>query len=58
MTTTSHAHQRSEKHKRDDADSIPVNDVPAFGVQFRFAKRTVQDMLAYLKRRNGSSKRT
>jgi hypothetical protein len=59
MTTTSHAHpQRSEKNQK-DAEAIPVDDVPAFGVQIRFAKRTLQDLLAQFRTsRNGSHKRT
>jgi hypothetical protein len=41
--------------KRDDV--IPLNDVPAFGVQIRFAKRVLQEMLAQFRhrRRSGAS---
>jgi hypothetical protein len=39
--------------KRDDV--IPLNDVPAFGVQFRFAKRVIQDMLAQFRHRRRSA---
>jgi hypothetical protein len=38
-------------------DVIPLNDVPAFGVQIRFAKRVLQEMLAQFRhrRRSGES---
>jgi hypothetical protein len=38
-------------------DVIPLNDVPAFGVQIRFAKRVLQEMLAQFRhrRRAGAS---
>jgi len=41
--------------KRDDV--IPLNDVPAFGVQIRFAKRVLQEMLMQFRhrRRSGAS---
>jgi hypothetical protein len=38
--------------KREDV--IPLNDVPAFGVQIRFAKRVLQEMLAQLRHRRRS----
>jgi hypothetical protein len=52
MPTT---HQVRHDVKRDDV--IPLNDVPAFGVQFRFAKRVLQDMLTQFRhrRRSGGS---
>ena len=54
---TAHAHERPDKHRPAEAEAIPLDDVPAFGVQLRFAKRTVKDMLAQLRRRrNGSHK--
>jgi hypothetical protein len=41
--------------KRDDV--IPLDDVPAFGVQIRFAKRVLRQMLAQFRhtRRSGAS---
>ena len=41
--------------KREDV--IPLNDVPAFGVQIRFAKRVLQEMWAQFRhrRRAGAS---
>jgi hypothetical protein len=41
--------------KRDDV--IPLNDVPAFGVQIRLAKRVLKEMLAQFRhrRRSGAS---
>jgi hypothetical protein len=41
--------------KRDDV--VPLNDVPAFGVQIRFAKRVLREMLAQFRhrRRSGAS---
>ena len=51
MTTTP---RMSHDAKRDD-DVIPVNDVPAFGVQIRFVKRVLRDMFAQLRHRNSSN---
>jgi hypothetical protein len=45
--------QLSHDAKRDD-DVIPLNDVPAFGVQIRFAKRVLQEMLAQFRHRRRS----
>ena len=53
MTTTSH-HVKTP----DDRDVIPVDDVPAFGVQIRFAKRKIAELLAHLRSSNGSSDRS
>jgi hypothetical protein len=45
----------SPNAKRDDV--IPLNDVPAFGVQIRFAKRVLREILAQFRhrRRAGAS---
>jgi hypothetical protein len=51
MTTTP---QLRPETKRDE-DVIPVNDVPAFGVQIRFMKRVLQDLFAQLRHRNGAN---
>ena len=50
MPTTRQPH---DDVKREDV--IPLNDVPAFGVQFRFAKRVLQDMLAQFRHRRRSA---
>jgi hypothetical protein len=50
VTTTPH-----ETKTPADPEVIPANDVPAFGVQIRFAKRVIKDMLAQLKRRSNGS---
>jgi hypothetical protein len=48
---------RRVEHEARREDVIPLNDVPAFGVQLRFAKRVLQDMLAQFRhrRRSGTS---
>ena len=55
MRTMSTKQQLNADEKRDDV--IPLNDVPAFGVQIRFAKRVLQEMLAQFRhrRRSGAS---
>jgi hypothetical protein len=50
MPTTRQVHHDV---KRDDV--IPLDDVPAFGVQLRFAKRVPQDMLTQFRHRRHSS---
>ena len=47
------ARELNHEAKRDDV--IPLNDVPAFGVQIRFAKRVLQDMLAQFRHRRRSA---
>ena len=46
----------SSDAKRDEV--IPLNDVPAFGVQLRFAKRVLQEMLAQFRHRQPSGERS
>jgi hypothetical protein len=50
MSTARHSNHEA---KRDDV--IPLDDVPAFGVQLRFAKRVLQDMWAQFRQRRRSS---
>jgi hypothetical protein len=52
MTTTP---QMSRESHRDD-DVIPANDVPAFGVQMRFAKRVLRELFAQLRHRDRSTR--
>lgn len=47
--------QLGQKTTKRDDDVIPVTDVPAFGVQIRFVKRVLQDVVAQLRHRNGSA---
>ena len=49
------ARELNHEAKRDDV--IPLNDVPAFGVQ-RFAKRVLKDMLAQFRHRRRSAAST
>jgi len=46
------ARRLNDEAKRDDV--IPLNDVPAFGVQLRFAKRVLQEMLTQFRHRSRS----
>lgn len=60
MTMASRSTEHTPKSPNDDEqrDVIPVNDVPAFGVQFRFTKRVFQEWLAERRRRNGDEHST
>jgi hypothetical protein len=40
--------------KEPDEKQIPVDDVPAFGVQLRFAWRTINEWLAQRRHTNGT----
>jgi hypothetical protein len=46
---------RDLDHDTKRKDVIPLNDVPAFGVQARFAKRVLQEMLTQFRHRRRSS---
>ena len=52
MRAMSTARRLNDEAKRDDV--IPLNDVPAFGVQLRFAKRVLQEMLTQFRHRSHS----
>jgi hypothetical protein len=52
------AHHAKQPTKYDPDEVIPVTDVPAFGVQFRFVKRVFSDMLSRRRHRNGSKPST